>query len=103
MKARRALGPVSDDNCTGRGQFAWYARKETQNALRYRRTNLLGTLSLWAGIAIAIVLYLLSQRGEIDPDGGVRQTLLILMGVLPLAAGIRDAYSHKRAEKELIR
>ena len=32
-----------------------------------------------------------------------RQSLLILMGVLPLIAGVRDAYSHKKAEKELIK
>jgi hypothetical protein len=29
--------------------------------------------------------------------------MLILMGVLPLIAGVWDAYSHKRAEKELIK
>jgi hypothetical protein len=29
--------------------------------------------------------------------------LLIGMGVLPLIAGVWDAYSHKRAEKELIK
>jgi hypothetical protein len=32
-----------------------------------------------------------------------RQWLLVLMGALPLIAGIWDAYSHKRAEKELIK
>ena len=29
--------------------------------------------------------------------------VLILMGVLPLMAGVRDAYSHKKADKELIK
>ena len=29
--------------------------------------------------------------------------LLVLMGMLPLVAGIWDAYSHKKAEKELIK
>jgi len=29
--------------------------------------------------------------------------LLVLMGILPLTAGMRDAISHKRAEKELIK
>ena len=32
-----------------------------------------------------------------------RQTLLVFMGIFPLIAGIRDAYSFKRAEKELIK
>jgi hypothetical protein len=87
----------------GRGQLGWYARKESENALRHRRTSLLGRLSLWAGIGIAILLYLLSLGTDSGFEGGFRQTLLVLMGVLPLVAGIRDAYSHKRAEKELIR
>jgi len=38
-----------------------------------------------------------------EGHAGTRQTLLIFMGVLPLVAGIWDAYSHKRAEKELIK
>ena len=32
-----------------------------------------------------------------------RNVLLVLMGMLPLIAGIWDAYSHKKAEKELIK
>jgi hypothetical protein len=32
-----------------------------------------------------------------------RHILLIFMGVLPLIAGVRDAYSHKKAERELIK
>jgi len=32
-----------------------------------------------------------------------KTTLLVLMGIFPLIAGIRDAYSYKKAEKELIK
>ena len=32
-----------------------------------------------------------------------RTYLLVLMGIFPLFAGVRDAYSHKKAEKELIK
>ena len=32
-----------------------------------------------------------------------KQLLLVLMGTFPLIAGVRDAYSHKKAEKELIK
>jgi hypothetical protein len=60
---------------------------------------MLGNLCLWAGIALAILLYALGTDG----DGEQRRTLLVLMGVLPLVAGIWDAYSHKKAEKELIK
>jgi len=91
---------VGDSDSGGRqGQLAYYARKELENTNRYRRTSRLGTLSLWAGIAFALLLLLMGGQGH----EGTRQWLLILMGVLPLVAGIWDAYSHKRAEKELIK
>jgi len=82
-----------------RGQLAYYARKTIQNTRRFRRTSWLGSLSLWTGIGLACLLLLLGS----EANDGVRQLLLILMGVLPLIAGIWDAYSHKRAEKELIK
>ena len=83
----------------GRGQLAYYSRKQLHNTSRFRRTQMLGNLCLWAGIALAILLYALGTDG----DGEQRRTLLVLMGVLPLVAGIWDAYSHKKAEKELIK
>jgi hypothetical protein len=90
---------VGDSSAGGQGQLAYYARKEAENTSRYRRTNRLGTLSLWAGIGFALLLLLMGGESH----EGTRQWLLILMGALPLIAGIWDAYSHKRAEKELIK
>jgi hypothetical protein len=83
----------------GRGQLAWYSRKQMYNTSRFRRTQILGNLCLWTGITVAVLLYLLDSVGS----GQQRQGLLVLMGVLPLVAGIWDAYSHKKAEKELIK
>jgi hypothetical protein len=83
----------------GQGQLAYYSRKQMYNTSRFRRTQILGSLCLWAGITIAVLLYLLGTDG----NGHERQGLLVLMGVLPLVAGIWDAYSHKKAEKELIK
>jgi hypothetical protein len=82
-----------------RGQVAYYAAKEHENEARYRRISRLGALSLWTGIAVAALLYLISWR----PEDEARHLLLVLMGALPLMAGVWDAYSHKRAEKELIK
>jgi len=87
------------DPVRGTGQLAWYSRKQMYNTSRFRRTQILGNLCLWAGIAIAVLLYLLDTDGSSQE----RQGLLVLMGVLPLVAGIWDAYSHKKAEKELIK
>jgi hypothetical protein len=83
----------------GQGQLAYYSRKQMYNTSRFRRTQILGNLCLWAGITIAILLWLQGSGG----NGNRRQILLVLMGVLPLVAGIWDAYSHKKAEKELIK
>lgn len=81
------------------GQLSYYRRKEQEKARRYRRTTFLGVISLRAGVLIAIVLAIV---GTAMP-GSVKQYLLVLMGILPLFAGVRDAYSHKKAEKELIK
>jgi hypothetical protein len=83
----------------GDGQLAYYSRKQLHNTSRFRRTRTLGSLCLWIGILIAVLLFFLGG----EADQGHRQTLMILMGVLPLVAGIWDAYSHKKAEKELIK
>lgn len=89
---------VGNSSGTG-GQLAYYTRKAEQNSRNYHRTELLGSICLWSGIAIAVALGLLQDR--FTPSQ--QQSLLVLIGILPLLAGIRDTISHKRAEKELIK
>lgn len=87
-------------NATGTdGQLSYYTRKAAQNSRNFHRTELLGSACLWAGIGIAVVLGLLNQR----ISESQQQVLMVLIGILPLLAGIRDTISHKRAEKELIK
>lgn len=81
------------------GQQAYYDTKAAARTRAYRRALVLGNALLWAGIAVAIFLGVIA--GRIDDDQML--LLLILMGVLPLMAGVRDAYSHKKADKELIK
>jgi hypothetical protein len=81
------------------GQLFYYKSKEIEKAARFRRTTYLGRITLWAGILIAIVLVFVGM----DLSDHQRRSLLVLMGVFPLIAGVRDAYSHKKAEKELIK
>lgn len=83
----------------GGGQLAYYSQKQLHNTSRYRRTRTLGSLCLWAGILIAVLLFVLGRSADTEQ----RRMLMILMGLLPLVAGIWDAYSHKKAEKELIK
>jgi hypothetical protein len=84
---------------SGTGQLDYYRRKSRIKEDNYRRTTRLGSLCLWAGILIAV--FLAVGSGALDMDQ--RHVLLIFMGVLPLIAGVRDAYSHKKAERELIK
>jgi len=81
------------------GQVAYYARKAAQKEIAFRRTEWLGAVSLWVGISLSVVLLVASGRLEESKH----QFLLILMGVLPLIAAVRSAYSHKKADKELIK
>jgi hypothetical protein len=81
------------------GQLAYYQRKELEKARRFKLTTNLGRISLWLGVLIAI---LLAVAGT-DMSDNQRNSLLVLMGIFPLIAGVRDAYSHKKAEKELIK
>jgi hypothetical protein len=81
------------------GQLAYYRVKELEKARRFRRTTFIGRVTLWLGMLTAVVLAIAGT----DIAETHRVALLVLMGVLPLFAGVRDAYSHKRAEKELIK
>lgn len=87
------------DEQSGAGQLAYYARKSLHNEITHQRTKRLGAACLWAGIALAFFMLILGNRlGE-----NQRDLVMILMGMLPLIAGVREAMSTKKAEKELIK
>jgi len=81
------------------GQLVYYQNKALLKERAFRRTELLGNISLWLGITLAIVLYVFAGRLQQSQH----QILLVLMGVLPLFAAVRSAYSHQKADKELIK
>jgi len=81
------------------GQIQYYAGRVLERSRKHRLTQGIGISCLWAGIAVTIVLAVFSGRmGE-----SYRDTLILLMGVLPLIAAVREAYANKKAEKELIK
>ncbi|MEP4484514.1 hypothetical protein [Marinobacter alexandrii] len=84
---------------TGEGQLGYYQRKAAERALQFQRTNRLGTLCLWVGMSTAVALLLIG--------GGLSDfwfnILLAFMGILPLIAGVREAYAFKKADRELVK
>ena len=83
----------------GSGQLAYYERKAMERGELGRRTAAIGNFCLWTGIIVAIVLAIFGGR---MPENS-KDILIVLMGILPLMAAIRESYAQKRAEKELIK
>jgi hypothetical protein len=81
------------------GQLAYYREGTRRRERAYRATALLAAAALAGGLLGALALLLLGTR--IGPSA--QQQLLVAMGLLPLLAGIREAYSYKKADKELIK
>jgi hypothetical protein len=82
-----------------RGQLAYYREGTRRRERAFRVTATLGGIALGGGLLGAIALFV---GGERIPDS-VQNQLLLAMGLLPLLAGIREAYSYKKADKELIK
>lgn len=93
------VGQRAGDADGGGGQLAYFDEGSRRRERAYRTTTLLGELSLAAGVLGAIVLLLGGSR--MGP--GLQAQLIVAMGLLPLLAGIREAFSYKNADKELIK
>jgi hypothetical protein len=81
------------------GQLGYYARKAALRARHHRRTQALGEASLWAGIAISLLLAV----GHGLLSLAARNVLVTLMGALSLFAAVREAYAYRKADKELVK
>jgi hypothetical protein len=80
-----------------RGQLDYFQAASARRGKLVRHTDYVARIALWIGISMAILLLWV---GESSSDG-TRTFLLILMGLLPLAAGVRETYTYKKADKEL--
>ena len=83
----------------GTGQLSYYPRKVAERSRLSAITERVGMVCLWMGITVTLFLALFDDRLA----GGIADLLIVLMGILPLIAAVREAYAQKRAEKELIK
>ncbi len=81
------------------GQTGYYKHKADERTKVRRLTQVIGTACLWTGIIAALVIAIFSNQ----LTESAKSLLIVLMGLLPLIAATRDAYAHKKAEKELIK
>lgn len=79
------------------GQLDYYRAKAVSHAKMNRTTDVITWSSLWGGISIAFILAFFLQ----DIGGSMRDPLIVLMGVLPLIAGIAEVYTQRKADREL--
>jgi hypothetical protein len=87
---------VGDGGVTG--QWGYYRRRRDERERRHRTTEAVGRASLGLSLAGATALLLAAPA-----LGGLANWVLVLTAVAALFAGVREAYSHKRADKELIK
>jgi hypothetical protein len=81
----------------GHGQLAYYRFKAGHRQRANILTQRLIWACLWSGIAAAVVLAFLAG----DSSEAVKDRLIILMGILPLVAGVAEAYTQRKANREL--
>ncbi len=81
------------------GQISYYSRKSRRLSTLQNRTEFISMTCLSVGLFLA--LGLLVYHAELSASA--RTPLKVLMAILPLIAATRDAYSQKKAEKELVK
>jgi hypothetical protein len=89
---------VGDSEGKG-GQLAYFLRGAARRERAHAATERMGGIALAAGLLGALTLLLAGSR----LPTAAQNALIVAMGLLPLLAGIREAYSYKKADKELIK
>ncbi len=79
------------------GQLDYYRRKAAERTRANRRTDAITLACFWGGVAVACVLAF--YLNQIQP--GAQDYLIIMMGILPLIAGVAEVYRQQRADREL--
>ncbi|WP_233840502.1 hypothetical protein [Dyella sp. 2HG41-7] len=81
------------------GQLHYFERKTEEKAGVHHLTEIIGSVSLWVGIAISVFLAIFALKlPELT-----KTTLVMIMAVFSIVAAVREAYAYRKADKELIR
>lgn len=81
------------------GQLGYYLRKGREKVVRQRNTQRLEKIVLWLSF-IAFALFVFATASIADQ---VRDPIVVFMGVLLLATGVRQSYAFSIADAELIK
>jgi hypothetical protein len=81
------------------GQLHYYECKTVERTGVHRITETIGSISLWGGVTISVFLAAFALM--LSPDTKI--VLVMIMAVLSIVAAVREAYSYRKADKELIR
>ena len=81
------------------GQLHYFAATATRRSRLHHRAEMLALACLAVGILISVLLAIFASR----LDGDTKTVLVVTMGLLSVGAGVHEAYSYKKADKELIK
>jgi hypothetical protein len=81
------------------GQLHYYECKTVERTGLHHVTETIGSISLWGGVTISV--FLAAFALVLSPDTKI--FLVMVMAVLSIIAAVREAYSYRKADKELIR
>lgn len=81
------------------GELGYYRVRTEQRERSHRINEALGALCLLVGIAISVVLAVLIHHLSIN----TKNDLIVVMAVFSIFAAVREAYSFRKADRELIR
>ena len=83
----------------GSGQLAYYLHTAGKRGVQHRRSQLLASLCLWAGIGLSLLLVVFARALQ----GSLQSLMVAAMGLLSMTAAVHEAYAYKKADKELIK
>lgn len=84
---------------TAGGQLAYYSSASLRRGRLHHRAESLGLACIGLGVGLSVVLAVFARQF----DAHLKHVLVSAMGFVSIAAGVHEAYVHKKADKEMVR